>query len=140
MNTWPSGQQMEVNSGDDDGGDNGAGDVATVADANNEVVVADDAASPNAADDDANAAAANAANAAAANAAPVDDVAAPDRRFSAPDRRQFIYKVLIFEMTATFHTLELLVFKAVGKYNVPFHIVHFVSVVGMWVSVPVPPT
>ena len=132
--------QVEVNSGDDDGGDNGAGDVATVADANNEVVVADDAASPNAADDDANAAAANAANAAAANAAPADDVAAPDRRFSAPDRRQFIYKVLIFEMTSTFHTLELLVFKAVGKYNVPFHIVHFVNVVGMWVSVPVPPT
>ena len=27
--------------------------------------------------------------------------------------------------------------KAVGKCNVPFHIVHFVSVVGMWVGVPV---
>jgi hypothetical protein len=35
-------------------------------------------------------------------------------------------------------TDELLVSKAVGKCNVPFHIVHFVNVVGMWVSVPVP--
>jgi hypothetical protein len=40
----------------------------------------------------------------------------------------------------TFHTDELLVSKAVGKCNVPFHIVHLVSVVGMWVNVPVPPT
>ena len=46
----------------------------------------------------------------------------------------------IVEITATFHTDELLVSKAVAKCNVPFHIVHFVSVVGMWVSVPVPPT
>ena len=48
--------------------------------------------------------------------------------------------VIIVEMTATFHTDELLVSKAVGKCIFPFHIVHFVSVVGMWVSVPVPPT
>jgi hypothetical protein len=48
--------------------------------------------------------------------------------------------VIIVEITATFHTDELLVSKAVGKCNVPFHIVHFVSVVGMWVSIHVPPT
>ena len=46
--------------------------------------------------------------------------------------------VIIVKITATFHTDELLVSKAVGKCNVPFHIVHFVNVVGMWVSVPVP--
>ena len=48
--------------------------------------------------------------------------------------------VIIVKITGTFHTDELLVSKAVGKCNVPFHIVHFVNVVGMWVSVPVPPT
>ena len=42
--------------------------------------------------------------------------------------------VIIVEITATFHTDELLVSKAVGKCNVPFHIVLFVNVViGMWV-------
>ena len=41
---------------------------------------------------------------------------------------------MIVEITATFHTDELLVSKAVGKCDVPFHIVHFVNVVGMWVS------
>ena len=29
--------------------------------------------------------------------------------------------------------------KEIGKRNVSFHIVHFVNVVGMWVSAPVPP-
>jgi hypothetical protein len=48
--------------------------------------------------------------------------------------------IFIVKITATFHIDELLVSKAVGKCNVPFHIVHFVNVVGMWVSVPVPPT
>ena len=48
--------------------------------------------------------------------------------------------VIIVEITATIHTDELLVSKSVGKCNVPFHIVHFVSVVDMWISVPVPPT
>ena len=47
--------------------------------------------------------------------------------------------VIIVEITVTFQTDELLVSKAVGKCNVPFHIVHFVTVVGMWVSVPFPP-
>ena len=48
--------------------------------------------------------------------------------------------MIIVEITATIHTDELLVSKSVGKCNVPFHIVHFVSVVDMWISVPVPPT
>jgi hypothetical protein len=48
--------------------------------------------------------------------------------------------VIIVKKTATFHTDELLISEAGGKCNVPFHIVHFVNVVGMWVSVPVPPT
>ena len=48
--------------------------------------------------------------------------------------------VIIVEITATFRTDELLGSKAGGKCNVPFLIVHFVSVVGMRVSVPVPPT
>ena len=48
--------------------------------------------------------------------------------------------VIIVKITATFHTDELLVSEAVGKCTVLFHIVHFVNVVGMWVSVPVPPT
>ena len=39
--------------------------------------------------------------------------------------------IIIVKITATFHTDELLVSKAVGKYNVPFQIVQFVSVVGM---------
>ena len=50
---------------------------------------------------------------------------------------RFVGVVIIVKITATFHTDELLVSKAVGKCNVPFHVVHFVSVV-MWVSVPVP--
>jgi hypothetical protein len=52
----------------------------------------------------------------------------------------YIYIYIIVKIMATFHTDELLVSKAVGKCNVPFHIVHFVNVVGMWVSVPVPST
>ena len=52
----------------------------------------------------------------------------------------YIYIYIIVKIMATFHTDELLVSKAVGKCNVHFHIVHFVNVVGMWVSVPVPST
>ena len=42
--------------------------------------------------------------------------------------------VIIVEMSATFHTDELLVSEAGGKCNVPFHILHFVTVVSKWVS------
>ena len=44
--------------------------------------------------------------------------------------------VIIVKITATFHTDELRVSKAVGKCNASFHILHIVNIADMWVSVP----
>ena len=63
-----------------------------------------------------------------------------ERIFGNRENLRICWCVIIVEMSATFHTDELQVSEAGGKCNVPFHIVHFASVVGMWVSVPVPPT